>query len=435
MRFIPTPLIPRLKIDVSGQELSRLLISRLLLSSLLLLCILGCTSSGGGDSNNSSSDFNSDSGDGGDFIPVNVETLRVTTFNVGLLPKFVPFADERVPELQTALAASDTDVICLQEVWRSDDAEQLRGSLALRYPHSAIVPPRLKFATQLPVCTTDDVSDVLSCVVSNCLLGGQGIFECVSQQCEESFNQLAGSNPQCADAITAQAGKSATDILEIQDELFSDTEPAPLYPFEGSAGLLLASKYPLQNVQTLDFFDFSTTSRRAALFATVTVNGRDQTIACTHLASDLDGIIPYTGRFNSFEGESRVEAQQMISFAAGYSGPNPQSLAGDFNCSETNAATGATSDFPATCESFRAAGYSDAAGVTLRCSFCTENILNMQNATTSDNRDQVLDHVFTKTDLSTGLMARLLYTQTITIQGDSENLSDHYGVQVTIPLR
>lgn len=70
-------------------------------------------------------------------------TLRITTFNVGLLDiwlfgrrvfEFPPFARERAAIIPKILSRQDTDIFCLQELYRSGDYAQIANALAPNYP-------------------------------------------------------------------------------------------------------------------------------------------------------------------------------------------------------------------------------------------------------------------------------------------------------------
>lgn len=366
--------------------------------------------------------------------PAGSSTLRVTTYNAGLLPNFVPLADERVIPVAEAVAALDTDVLCLQEVWRPEDVADVTEALGATFPSIFVAPSRQKLAASAPVCAASDLEGVGSCIVNQCVLAGIGILDCLVGSCHDELELLANSNPECAEAITAQVGRPADDIFAIQDILFNDEERAGLFSFEGSPGIILAAKLPLNGIEVLDFFDASTTSRRVAVFATVTKNGVNHRVACTHLQSNLDGLIPYTGQFGNWEGEQRFQASTMINFATRISGNDPQYLAGDFNCSTGNGATGVVGEFPGNCRLFTDAGYEDVAADSLSCTFCSSNTLNQANQSIIESRDVLIDHVFTRNTPYTGIAANRLLTQTVQIQRQQQNLSDHFAVRLDVPV-
>ncbi len=397
--------------------------------SIACAALLAC-SSGGGGGDSSGSGGSGDSG--GEQVdagtpPADAGQLRVTTFNTGLLPSVVPLTDERLGPIGTAIAAHDSDVICLQEVWRDQSA--VSAAISGAYPNIYVPPSRQKFASHAPVCSAGDLEGLGLCVLENCLFGS--FFECLLASCNGEMNELAAANPECAQAITAQAGRPATDILDIQDEVFSDSSPAGLFSFGGSTGLILASKFPLENVQLVEFYDITTASNRAAILATVTRGGVRHRIGCTHLQSNLDGLIPYTGDFGSWEEEHQAQSRRFRSSASAYAGAEPQYLAGDFNCSIASGAV--AGDFEANCREFLGAGYSDPAAALGTCSYCSSNTLNQSNATAA-GLNTLLDHVFTKNVIYTGESASIVFQTPVTAGGTRTNLSDHYGVRLSIPV-
>lgn len=392
----------------------------------------GC-SGGGGDSKDGAHSTESDSSGDVDPLPADADTLRVTTFNAGLLPYFVVHTDERVQPVATAVANHDSDVVCLEEIWRPQDQAVVRSAISGRYPYVYVPEARQKLSSLAPVCQAGQLEPVAGCLISECLLSGVGVFECLLGTCHDELNQLAAQNPECAEAITALQGKSVSDLLDIQKTLFSGSTHAGLFAVGGSSGLMLASRLPLDSVQLVDFFDISTTSRRAAILATVTKNGVQHRVGCTHLQSGLDGLIPYTGQFGSYAGEQRAQAETLLQASTG-SASAPVYLAGDFNCSRANSGNGVIDELGSNCQLFADSGYHDPAGDQLHCTFCADNHLNIENAQIVEARDSLLDHVFLKNELFSGARAARVFTESISIGGTAENLSDHYGVQVTIPV-
>ncbi len=409
----------------------------------ILLCLSACSSGGGGDDSGSNGSNSSGDNSGGsdqtsgdpgnqnsNFDPTNTQPFRVTTYNVGLLPAFVPLVNDRVGLLTSALAAFDTDVLCLQEVWRAGDQASFRSALAGAFPFLAEAPFRQKFASQSPACELNDFEPIASCLLSNCLLTGRDLVECGVNECTGEVEALAANDPQCAAAVFAQIGRSSSEIFELQDELLSGSQRAGLFAFDGSSGTLLFSKFPLSNIQVLDFFDISTSSRRVALFATVTSNGVSQNVGCTHLTSNLEGLLPYTGSFGSWEEEARAQAGNLVEFSEAYAGGNPVFLAGDFNCSLGNGQTGAGSDFASVCNTILGNGYRDLAAEQIPCSFCSSNALNQQNTAVAGTGNFLLDHVFSRNTIFAPSSVRLDFQQAVS----TGSLSDHFGVTLTTPV-
>ncbi len=65
--------------------------------------------------------------------------VTIDTFNVALAGAFIPYEQERRQPIVEAIAATNSDVICLQEVWNQDDKELIRDGALAAYPNSALV--------------------------------------------------------------------------------------------------------------------------------------------------------------------------------------------------------------------------------------------------------------------------------------------------------
>ena len=431
---------------IFSQQNSTLGWNRLRTLFLVALCLafcLSCSSSSGdsNDNGNSSGDDSGDSGNDGTAVgdegaplpPAGASSLRVTSFNAGLLPLLVPRAEERVSAVAQAVAAHNSDVICLQEVWQPSDLAVISNAIRSSYPSIVAPAARQKPSVRAPVCSSNDLEPTVSCVISNCLLASVGVFECLIGTCHDQLETLAANNPECAQAITAQQGKSSSDVLDIQAELFSNS-PAGLFAFEGAPGVVLASKLPLESAQVVDFFDITTVSRRVGVLATVTKNGVRHRVGCTHLQSNLDGLIPYTGALGSWGGEQRGQGERFRDAALAYGGADPIYLAGDFNCSFGVSSSGVASELTQTCEVFTKAGFADPATAQLPCTFCSSNNLVAENSSISESRDTLLDHVFVKNPIYSGLQTERVFTEIVTAGGSATNLSDHFGVRLSAPV-
>jgi len=355
--------------------------------------------------------------------------LVYTTFNVGLAPTFVPLTDERLEPLKEAISSHEADVICLEEVWLPEHEEAIQTAAGDKFPYAYSIPPEQKFTDQA-ACTDMEIDPLVSCIEDNCpnLMVVDAI--CVLANCSVELNDLQAQNSVCAGAVIAQVGRSLEEAIE------AATNPAPLFAFGGSNGLLMLSKYPLENTQLIDFADKSTSNHRVALFATVEINGQQHALGCTHLTANLKGI-PYTGPFSSWEEENYTQVMDILSFAETYADDKPVYLAGDFNCSIAYEDTGVDGDFEESCQQFLDAGYHSSEMDVLGCSYCEDNLLNIIKGGGEGNL--LLDHIFIKNPLNVSpFYVGTVFDDAIeveTSQGlQDANLSDHFGVRVKIPL-
>jgi endonuclease/exonuclease/phosphatase family metal-dependent hydrolase len=352
------------------------------------------------------------------------ESLVVETYNVGLAYGFVDYAEERRGPIQEALAASEADLICLQEVWAAEDKAAISEAAAASYPYAFSTPVKQTKAERSPACRIRDLfgkDRFVSCMTGSCGgLDGDALTDCIVNQCGPILEGLKTEKPDCATSLMAQVGKPAPKALWT---VIRPIRKAGVYAYDGSDGLVLLSRAPLEDTGELDFSDIATLNRRRALYATVPVDGEDTRFYCTHLSANLDDTAPYPGPFASWAEENRAQTDRLVAHAAGVAGPAV--LMGDFNCSFSGG--GLQAEAEDSCQAVVDAGYRDPgteAGVG--CTWCAGNPL-----TGPDSADTLLDHVFVR-----GLMpgeGAVSRTEPLTLEGGEEvRLSDHYGYRVTL---
>lgn len=371
------------------------------------------------------------------------DSLTVTSYNVGLALNFVPYTEERLPVNEALLADSDSDVLCLQEVWLEEYVEDIEQALQEDYPYIYTVEPEQVFS-EAAACTDEEIAGFAECGNTQCSgLSGNALVGCASTQCGAALAELS---PDCFDGVTATVG-----IPDITVEIMVETvtQPAGLFAYDGALGLMLASKYELRAREFQDFIDDSSSNHRGALYAEIEVNKQTHVVACTHPTANLDGTIPYpgSGKHGSWAGENRFMQQQMIAYANNKAGNNPIFFAGDFNCSIANASNGVEGDFAENCRLWLDDGFVDPAAEQLPCTFCNDEnlILEMEGG----SGDFLLDHVFVKNlDRTNAIVAERVFDDPVSIEAlvppaelqpeDSPMMthpSDHFGVQLDIKLR
>lgn len=192
---------------------------RRLVSVTRLSCLLACAQ-GGSDSDSSESSFDDSSGGGnssggsgiiGIADPNNDDTtgstqqrLRVTSYNVGLLPGFVSLTDERTGAIVQRLSTESSELLCLQEIWRPSDLAVIENSIHFQFPFSMCAAPRQKFAGSAPACTVNSFESIGACLLSQCAFGAEDFLGCAASNCRESLFELAENEPECAAALFAQ---------------------------------------------------------------------------------------------------------------------------------------------------------------------------------------------------------------------------------------
>ncbi len=366
------------------------------------------------------------------------DTLKVTSYNVGLALNFVPYTRERLPVNEAILADYDSDVICLQEVWLDEQVEAITQALKPVYPEIYTVPAEQVFS-ESAACTDEEITPFAQCVTDRCPgLSGADLVACAPVQCGGPLFELP---PVCLDAVLGSVGIPDVTVDAVLEAV---TQPAGKFAFGGALGLVLASKYPLEAREFQDFIEDSTSNHRGALYAEINLNKQTQVVGCTHPTANLSIEYPSSGKHGSWEGENRFMQQQMIAFANAKAGDNPIYFGGDFNCSLASAANGVDGEFADNCQLWLDDGFVDPAGEQLPCTFCyEENLLLRPDGATGGT---LLDHVFVKNlgDTSS-VRARRIFDRPVSIEAqdpvselkpeDSPQLthpSDHFGVEMQI---
>lgn len=373
------------------------------------------------------------------------ESLTVTSYNMGLALNFVAFTQERLEANETLLADHDSDVICLQEVWLDDYVDGLAQALKPNFPHIYTVEPEQVFSGEA-ACSEEEVAGFANCANTQCPgLAGSELVNCGLAQCGSFLPDLS---PQCTDGVIGAVGIPGITVDAL---VAAVTQPAGKFAYGGSLGLMLASKYELQNREFQDFIEDSSGNHRGALYAEVEINEQSHVIGCTHPTANLEDTIAYpeSGKHGSWEGENRWMQEKMIAFANRKAGDNPMLFAGDFNCGLANASNGVDPEFPDNCRLWLVNGFSDPAADQLPCTFCDDENLILQADPGSAIENKFLDHIFVKNLVtSRPIVADRVFDDPVSIEAtippselqpaDSPMMthpSDHFGVELVIPLR
>ena len=370
------------------------------------------------------------------------DSLKVSSYNMGLALNFVPFTEERLVANEVLLADYESDVICLQEVWLEDSVTAVEDALGGSYPHRYQVPAEQVFSAGA-ACTLAEITPLENCANTNCAgLSGTALVSCVTTSCVASFP--AGA---CLDGLIGAVGIPGVTVEQVVDVV---TQPAGKFAFGGSLGLILASKYELKNREFQDFIDNSTGNHRGALYAEIQLNGKNHVVGCTHPTANLEATLAYpdSGNFDSWEAENRFMQVEMISFVNAKAGSKPIFFGGDFNCSIANASTGVDEEFSDSCQLWLDDGFADPAAEQLGCTYCeTENLILQPDMGTSAT---LLDHIFVKNlgaTATTSIVAERVFDDPVNIIAldpvselqllDSPMVthpSDHFGVELLIDL-
>ncbi len=326
------------------------------------------------------------------------------TYNAGLAVGFVPGAEDRAAKTAAAVNGVEADLVCLQEVWRSDHAELFTGGWASTY-----VPDAQQDLGDGAACTEDDLSSLVECLDENCLdVCTDELVDCVFDNC--AFPVL-GLETGCQSCVMANVGGDIDAVTE------TCLVESTTYAYDGSFGTALLSPHPLVGAEEHVFS--STTNRRSALHAVMEGPAGDVDVYCTHLTAVFD-LIPYTGDAGSWDEEQEAQVAELRDWVD-QTATNPVVMLGDFN----NGPTDNVNNYNDLSKGFDNA-YLEAG---LDCTYCSDNPLNSE-----DSEDRVIDHVLTR-DLGGEFVAERTLDAPVEIEScgtSSEGAySDHYGVRVT----
>ena len=291
----------------------------------------------------------------------------VDTFNVALAGAFIPFEAARRQPIADALAASDADIVCLQEVWSQEDKELIRDAAAEAYPHSAFfedtldtpindptdqlgdVPPPLEGVP----CPDEDVGDdnildqmnvAVDCLAEFCSTTTPGddegrttSAECAEENCVGAVGGLLLGNDQQKRCYACAITQLPTETFGYMRNSCATVDNQDV-AFRGQNGVMILSRHPLKDAT--NWVIPGTWNRRNILSATVELpNGSELDAYCNHLTPIFDSFtFPYTGQYGDgmtdaggWEAEQLLQAGKLIDYAIETSGTRPAVILGDLN--------------------------------------------------------------------------------------------------------
>jgi endonuclease/exonuclease/phosphatase family metal-dependent hydrolase len=346
--------------------------------------------------------------------------LSVETFNAGLAHTYVPLAKERIPHVIADLKEKQSDVLCLQEVWKKEDRNRIIKELKAIYPHSFHSKIKQVRTKKKPSCKVKNLfgkEKFVSCTLKKCKgRDGDDFTSCVLNECSGPMETLKNENRMCANALLAQVGRSSLSAIT---QVLNPFKGATLFAYGGGDGLLILSKKGFANKEILDFTEISTLNKRAALV--VELNSGEK-VACTHLTANLSDSVAYAGKFSSWKEENAKQIERLVGF---YNKSEAKTiLAGDFNCAFGTG--GLEPDWEDNCQKLLDNGFkNDFIFDQPVCTYCSTNTLN-----SNDINDILIDHIFVK-NASVEFQERSR-ENLISIEGEDHNLSDHYGLRAII---
>lgn len=333
-------------------------------------------------------------------------TFSVATFNTGLAHGAIPFADERRVLIIDALNAMTTDVLCLQEVWTDEDADDIVSALSAVYPYSFRIKTRAD-SPRSAKCGLFKALKLDGCVNSKCTRKGISVIECVSEACKEPYEALGEECQRCL-AANSDEGWRCTS------EMFRENE----YVYGGRNGLLLLSRHRIERPKYTSFD--TRLVKRGVISATIA----DRSVFCTHLTADLASV-PYPGG-RSYASFKEEQADQLDWIASVAPADGCTVILGDFNTGPSSETLSGV--LPEHFASILAEDFVEPWS-TRRCTFCKDNPL----AGVQD--DLQLDHIIFRHcpgEMNSGYSRVLDGAYELKVMGKAHDirLSDHYGLRL-----
>jgi endonuclease/exonuclease/phosphatase family metal-dependent hydrolase len=342
--------------------------------------------------------------------------ITATTWNVGLAHGYVALAQARLGPVVDALAAIDSDVLCLQEVWSADDQMTVRAALenAGYEVHIYVTDGGGKTGG----CTEEEAEPLKQCVFENACdqIPQDQLVDCVTGKCGET---LAGVSGDCTGCLVQNL---SLPVVEIMEKCIGVTGTG-VFSYDGHNGLVLASKTPMTDIVEKDF-DASLTYRS---YIQAFIPAHEVTVVCTHLTASLSA--PYAGSYSGYEEE---QAQQVDQLVTELDTGQRIILMGDLNTGIDSTANDIVGELP---NNFMKLSDANWTSHTMgACTWCPAN-----NTLIGSGPDRTIDHILTNDVWSAALTsskARILDGTVMVTGPDDEtvetSLSDHYGMTVTL---
>lgn len=408
--------------------------------------------------------------------PRDPEEVIVDTFNVALAGAFIPFEEERRQPIADAIAASDADILCLQEVWEQADKEMIQLAAAEAYPYFAFFEDDLGSTVDDPTdqngeippapmdvpCPDVDVGDLnildqmneaVDCLRDNCSTmpgseeGRTTSAECAADACTGTVAPLLfGPDPRQQRCYACVITQLPTETFEYMRESCPTLDNQDL-AFRGQNGVMILSRHPLQDAA--NWVIPGTWNRRNILSATVALsNGAPLDVHCNHLTPIFDGgtinTFPYTGQYGEgmtgpegWQAEQELQAQKLIDYVNKISGNRPAVILGDLNAGHAFPDQEIVAEGEATLDLlesvFEPAYTEDYAPL---CTFCSTNPVT--NPTDDpDASSGWIDHILLHNLPADSVVSteRIYDENVVPVDGQMVPLSDHFGIRsvITVP--
>ncbi len=347
------------------------------------------------------------------------DAFLATTWNVGLAPGFVPHTSLRTPQVaHEAIRLRDHDAVCIQEAWDETTKQEIMNAVALPAANVYMIDSRGWNDDPSHVCDADRLDSVKRCLDKRCAgIDGEDLTACGREHCLLTLGWIQEWDPGCATCLIASAGKSRAEVRAACGGKGSSRYR------DGSNGLILFSKHPLENVEVKDMP--ASGANKPVLFARI----RGVEVACTHMTSTTDGKEPLEKRFKTWDDEQAYQIDLISSRLDERALGGPQILIGDLNFGPPLAPPAIKTYGGGTWERFVKLGFRSPVveHQPPMCSICNDNLI--RNAAIGG----IIDHAaFRGPGLAPIYTERFAERHIYVVDGKGRtvetNLSDHYGI-------
>ncbi len=354
-----------------------------------------------------SAESGDDAAEGEDAVTAEHGPLSVMTFNAGLVRGGVALVDERLPQIAPALAATDADVICMNELWSDEDYAAIKAALAPTHANAFRERTEETGKSWLQ-CNPFTLLSLNHCVSSKCTPNGVSAEECVlGDRCKDVYSHVSDK---CKICLAANTDSPARCLLHAND-----------FVQGGRNGLAIFSKHPIENAK----FESYGTALVHRGFIHATVKGRS--IVCTHLSSDLPET-PYPKGRTQYSSWKEEQLSEPAAILAKLPGEGCRIVAGDMNASK--AAGTVKEEISETLTKLETRGYQERWS-SPQCTWCPPP----QNPLASGSDEKQYDHIMLS-GCGTKVKYKRVMDQPIRVEHDGQTLetrlSDHFGVMVEI---
>ena len=248
--------------------------------------------------------------------------LSLTTFNAKMTDDLA-FKGKRFQKMRTVFAENTSEILCVQDLYGQNNKgdkiiDEVRNMLKNDYGYDYALYAKTSNEDEdlehtagqtIPAsCTMEDLSPIISCVLTNC---SDYDAACIVQNCWQSFLELSGDCRNCMleNGVEAIANGNYQEILEKCQQETRIPAKRLKYEFSGNSGVLLASKLPMSDKTPIKLRSFG--RMRTAVAATVKKDGIGKIqVICTGLSPLSE--VEYDGFGESWEDEQLTQIEQIL---------------------------------------------------------------------------------------------------------------------------